>query len=171
MLAASFTPITAEFQLNVWNLLTLIGALLALWASLRRKPAVDVDLVQLKGSIEGLQKSVDALTAGQRSHDSHQSEIATLKAEVRELKGHREVDGGAQRRHIGYLQKEIFDKIESQGGIMQDKIDTLSAQTQQRILDLSTQFTANLQSIERGIGRFDASIDFIRDRLNGAKSS
>lgn len=145
--AASFAPISSDFQLNVWNVLTLVGALVALWAAVRRKPTVDVDLVQLKSSIDGLQKSVDALTANQKEHAANAVEIDQLKAEVRELKSHRENDGGTQRRHIAHLSREIFDKIDA----------------------LDNKFSANLQSIERGLGRFDGAFDLIRDRLNGGR--
>ncbi len=135
-LAASFTPISADFQLNAWSLLSVVLALATVLGYYRRKPAVDVDLATLQGSITNLQKSVDALTQEHKRHAGHEAEIEQLKSQVRELRAQRETDGHNQRSYIAKLSREIFEKIEAQGEGMDSKLETLSLTINKEFRDL-----------------------------------
>lgn len=154
-LAAAFAPISADFQLNVWNVIVLLTALTALLAALRRKPPLDSQLVQLGSSISSLQASVEALTTEQKRQAAHEAKIEALQEKVRLLEAQRETDAAAQRRHLAHVQHEIFQKF-----------DQLDAKFGARLETLDTKVSANLQSIERGLGRFESAVDFIRDSLN-----
>jgi hypothetical protein len=157
---AEFTPLDAKFQVNVMSVLGIVGVIAGIWAMFRRRPPVDVDLVRLHTSIESLEKAVDALTIAHKRHEAHENKLAELDAKVRHLEGLRETDAHAHRSYMAKTTRELFERIESEGRITQDKLDALTASLGE-----------NMQRMERGLGNVEGTMNIIRDQLKFARNS
>lgn len=151
---AEFTPLDPKFQVNVMSVLGIVGVIAGLWAMFRRRPPVDVDLVRLHTSIEALEKAVDALTVAHKRHEAHENKLSELDSKVRHLEQLRESDAHAHRSYMAKTTREIFERIESEARITQDKLDAL-------MVSIST----NLQKVERGLGNVEGAMDFIKEHL------
>ena len=153
-LFASFTPIDAGFQLNVMSVLGVVGVIAGLWAVFRRRPPVDVDLVRLHTSIQSLEKAVDALTIAHKRHEAHENKLAELDSKLRHLESLRESDAHTQRSYMAKTTREIFDRIESESRVTQDKLDTLTHTVAE-----------NMQRVERGLGNVEGAMNIFRDHF------
>ncbi|MBI5770896.1 MAG: hypothetical protein HZA93_24170 [Verrucomicrobia bacterium] len=164
--AADFTPLSADFQVNVWNLVSLLIALGTLWAFGRRKPPLDAQLVRLETSIEALNRNMADLATAQKQAAGHELEIAALKDKVRNLEARRDEDLRAQRTYTRETTRELFEKMESNARITQDRLDALANDFAARIETLSQSLSENIQSVERGLGRLEGQMESMRDRMN-----
>lgn len=140
---ADFQPISPGFQLDVYSLILIFAAIagivigvLGLWISARRKPTLEAHLVKLELTIEGLQGSVEKLTATQEKQAGHEIEITALKEKVRSLEGRLENDIGAQRRNVAHVNRELGEKIDNSAKVMEDKLQALSDTLNKEFRDL-----------------------------------
>jgi hypothetical protein len=134
---AQFTPLSPGAQLAIVSLLVIVGALVALWSHLKRKPPLDSELIQLHTAIGALQKSVDGLNATAKEHADHNIEIAGLKEKVRILEQSREVDLAAQRKYTRETTHEIFEKLD----------------------ELKSSVGQNFQAVERALGQLEGKVE------------
>jgi predicted nucleic acid-binding Zn-ribbon protein len=136
---AQFAPLSPAAQLAVVSLLGVIATLVIIWSAIRRKPPVGEDLVQLRGSIDALNRSVETLTKAHERHASHASEIETLKKEVLQLQRQREDDQKSTRAYVAQSNQRIFERID----------------------ELADSMSKNSQSVERAIGRIEGKLDAV----------
>ncbi len=141
-LAASFTPISEDFQLNVWNLMVLAAAIIALLASFRRKLPLESELVKLQGAIDGLQKSVEALTRAERSHAGHETEIASLRSKITLLESRREEDLRAQRNYTRETTHALFTKLDENSSKTHQKLDNFTSSVNTIFRDIAADIGA-----------------------------
>jgi hypothetical protein len=142
---ADFVPglLSQGFQLDLLNLIAIIGALVALWVALRRKPPLDSELVKLETAIEGLQGAVSELTVSSKLCSSHRTETADLKRRMGELESKREIDLHAQRTYTRESAHDIFAKLDATK-------DALGI---------------NIQAVERAMGRVEGEMKSIGERM------
>jgi uncharacterized protein YydD (DUF2326 family) len=134
---AEFAPLTPAAQMALVSLLGVIATLVIIWSAIRRKPPVGEDLVQLRGSIDALNRSVESLTKAHDRHASHAAEIETLKKEVLQLQRQREDDQRSTRAYVAQSNQRIFERID----------------------ELANSTAKNFQTVERAIGRIEGKLD------------
>ncbi len=137
------SPISRGFQLDLFNLLAVLGALVAIWAATRRKPPLDAELVKLQFSIDGLQQSVADLANNQKLCGAHRTETADLKRRLGEIETKRDVDLQAQRTYTRDSAHDIFAKLDATK-------DALGV---------------NIQAVERAMGRVEGEMKSIGERM------
>jgi hypothetical protein len=160
-LAASFAPISPDFQLNIWNLLALLLAVLAVVGHFRRTPPLDSELVKLNGAISGLDRSVTALTKSHQDHVAHAGKIAHLEEQVRDLKGHRESDAQNQRSYIAKNTREIFEKIDLNYRDFGKKLDETNSVITDKIDALSRTFNQEVRDLARALGKTEGKLEAV----------
>lgn len=141
---AEFVPLSPASQWAIVSLLSVALILISIWAILRRKPPLGEDLVKLNATISSLEKAVEKLTKTQETYTTHATEIATLKIKVADLETKREEDNKAQRTYTRETTREIFVAIEK----------------------LKDSFNANIQAVERTLGKLEGAMEAFDGRIN-----
>lgn len=134
---AEFAPISADFQLNVWNVLLFLSTLGTLWAAIRRKPPLDARLTEFSSSISGLKASVDKLTKAQEEAAGHAARIAQLERECSTLRTEIERKTTEQRKATDESMHDLYLRIEG--------FETATAR--------------NFQTVERSLGRIEGQLN------------
>ncbi len=133
---AEFSPLSADFQLNIWNVLLFVSTLATLWAAIRRKPPLDARLTEFSASIAGLKGSVDKLTKAQEDAAGHAARIAQLERECGELRAEIDRKTTEQRQSTDESMHDLYLRIEG--------FESATAR--------------NFQTIERSLGRIEGEL-------------
>lgn len=139
LVVAEFTPLPPAAQWAIVSILGVVATLAIIWGTLRRKPPVGEDLVQLRSSIDALNKSVESLTKAHEKHATHATEIETLHEKVRDLERLREDDQKGNRTYTRESTERIFKRID----------------------ELSNSVASNFQRVERALGQLEGKVDSI----------
>ena len=146
--AADIAPLPPEFQLGLISLVGVLALVAIILGVFRRHPPLDTDLATLRLAIQGLQKSVDALTSAEKLYAQHITEIANLQEKVKSLEARRELDQAAQRTYTRETTREIFERLEA----------------------INKSFATNVQNFERAMGRIEGAQAQIAQRLDSLET-
>lgn len=141
---AEFAPISADFQLNVWNVMLFLSSLATLWAAIRRKPTLDSHLSKFESAIDTLRRSVDELTEAQRASADHDARIRQLEIAAGDLRRSHDTCAHAHRADQQRVTREWFDRIEG----------------------VEKTVASNFQTMERALGRIEGELKAMAARPN-----
>lgn len=122
---AEFAPISADFQLNVWNVMLFLSSLATLWAAIRRKPTLDSHLSKFESAIDTLRRSVDELTEAQRASADHDARIRQLEITAGDLRRSHDSCSLSHRADQQRVTREWFDRIEKVENGMSKNFQTM----------------------------------------------
>jgi uncharacterized phage infection (PIP) family protein YhgE len=121
---------------GIVTLVTVLDKIDAIWQRRKRTPSVDVDLGSLKTSIDALTATVDELKSAKDDHSGHKERIKALEDKCAALDAQLDREIATQRSYIAKTHKDISDQIEG----------------------VRTSFANNIQSVERGLGRVEGTL-------------